>query len=73
MARNGEKRLDVRQNLQLGNQYEEREIIGKGAYGIVYLATHVHTGKEVRIIESLFNWTHFVFPEQHQRFSCNTV
>ncbi|VDD95052.1 unnamed protein product [Enterobius vermicularis] len=46
MARNGEKRLDVRQNLQLGNQYEEREIIGKGAYGIVYLATHVHTGKE---------------------------
>lgn len=46
MALNGEKRLDVRQILSLGNVYEQHRVIGKGAYGTVYLATHVPTGKE---------------------------
>uniref|UniRef100_A0A0N5AXJ2 cyclin-dependent kinase n=1 Tax=Syphacia muris TaxID=451379 RepID=A0A0N5AXJ2_9BILA len=40
------RQLDVHQVLSLGNDYKEREVIGKGAYGIVYLATHIKTGKE---------------------------
>uniref|UniRef100_A0A915AA93 Protein kinase domain-containing protein n=1 Tax=Parascaris univalens TaxID=6257 RepID=A0A915AA93_PARUN len=32
-----------------GSDYEEHGIIGKGAYGIVYLVTHLASNKQVSI------------------------